>query len=159
MLRVLAPVGLLLVLSSIPTLLIRAIGDARSYFTLLSIERGAGIGMLVILSGIGFWETLWGLVGLNLLCYLFNIYYVSKLTDITIKEQLSDVIPVLLLQSVVILCLEKSLMLIKDLSIWAELFVGLTLPTLFFGGLLLWTKWIDPLSVRTLLKLGDRTRK
>lgn len=159
MLRVLAPVGLLLVLSSIPTLLIRAIGNARSYFTLLSIERGAGIGILVILSGIGFWETLWGLVGLNLLCYLFNIYYVSKLTDITIKEQLSDVIPVLLLQSVVIWCLEKSLMLIKDLSIWAELFVGLTLPTLLFGGLLLWTKWIDPLSVRTLLKLGDRTRK
>lgn len=159
MLRVLAPVGLLLVLSSIPTLLIRAIGNARSYFTLLSMERGVGIGILIILSGIGFWETLWGLVGLNLLCYLFNIYYVSKLTDITIKEQLSDVIPVLILQSVVILCLEKSLMLIKDLSIWAELFVGLTLPTLLFGGLLLWIKWIDPSSVRTLLKLGERTKK
>ena len=125
MLRILTPVGLFLVLSFIPTLLIRSVGKAKSYFYLITIERLVGIVILIILSGIGMYETLWGLVGLNIAYFLFNVYYVSRLTSITIIEQLSDVLPILLLQGVVILATDYLFCFITFPNILVEILIGL----------------------------------
>ena len=153
MLRILTPVGFFLILSSIPTLLIRAIGDAKSYFTLLLIERGVGIAVLILLSGIGFWQTLWGLVGLNMVCYFLNICYVSRLTKITVAEQFGDVLPVLLLQVGATIGVSFLLMHFADWGVWATLISGIILSTLSFVIILLSTKWIDPESIKAMLSL------
>lgn len=129
MLRILTPVGLFLVLSFIPTLLIRSVGKAKSYFILVTIERVIGIVTLIILSGIGMYETLWGLVGLNVAYFLFNIYYVSRLTPITIKEQLSDVFPILLLQGAVIIATNYLLNFIAFSNLIVEILIGLVIPS------------------------------
>lgn len=128
MLRILTPVGLFLVLSFIPTLLIRSAGKAKSYFYLVTIERLVGIVILIILSGIGMYETLWGLVGLNIAYFLFNVYYVSRLTCVTIIEQISDVLPILLLQGVVILATDYLFCFITFPNILVEILVGLLIP-------------------------------
>lgn len=129
MLRILTPVGLFLVLSFIPTLLIRSVGKAKSYFILVTIERVIGIVTLIILSGIGMYETLWGLVGLNVAYFLFNIYYVNRLAPITIKEQLSDVFPILLLQGAVILATNYLLNFIAFSNLIVEILIGLVIPS------------------------------
>lgn len=129
MLRILTPVGLFLVLSFIPTLLIRSVGKAKSYFILVTIERVIGIVTLIILSGIGMYETLWGLVGLNVAYFLFNIYYVSRLAPITIKEQLSDVFPILLLQGAVIIATNYLLNFIAFSNLIVEILIGLVIPS------------------------------
>lgn len=129
MLRILTPVGLFLVLSFIPTLLIRSVGKAKSYFILVTIERVIGIVTLIILSGIGMYETLWGLVGLNVAYFLFNIYYVSRLTPITIKEQLSDVLPILLLQGSVIIATNYLLNFIAFSNLIVEILIGIVIPS------------------------------
>lgn len=128
MLRILTPVGLFLVLSFIPTLLIRSVGKAKSYLILVTIERVIGIVTLIILSGIGMYETLWGLVGLNIAYFLFNVYYVSRLTCVTIIEQISDVLPILLLQGVVILATDYLFCFITFPNILVEILVGLLIP-------------------------------
>lgn len=151
MLRILTPVGLFLVLSFIPTLLIRSVGKAKSYFILVTIERVIGIVTLIILSGIGMYETLWGLVGLNVAYFLFNIYYVSRLTTITMKEQLSDVLPILLLQGGITFCVNYLIVLIKEYGIILELITGIILPTILFGGVLLAMKWITPTDLNKLI--------
>lgn len=129
MLRILTPVGLFLVLSFIPTLLIRSVGKAKSYFILVTIERVIGIVTLIILSGIGMYETLWGLVGLNVAYFLFNIYYVSRLAPITIKEQLSDVFPILLLQGSVIIATNYLLNFIAFSNLIVEILIGIVIPS------------------------------
>lgn len=129
MLRILTPVGLFLVLSFIPTLLIRSVGKAKSYFILVTIERVIGIVTLIILSGIGMYETLWGLVGLNVAYFIFNIYYVSRLTPITIKEQLSDVFPILLLQGAVIIATNYLLNFIAFSNFIVEILIGIVIPS------------------------------
>ena len=152
MLRILPPVGLFLVLSFIPTLLIRSVGKAKSYFYLITIERLVGIVILIILSGIGMYETLWGLVGLNIAYFLFNVYYVSRLTCVTIIEQLSDVLPILLLQGLVILATDYLFCFITFPNILVEILVGLLIPccsVLMFCSLLGLTSRSE---VRALLK-------
>ena len=152
MLRILTPVGLFLVLSFIPTLLIRSVGKAKSYFYLITIERLVGIVILIILSGIGMYETLWGLVGLNIAYFLFNVYYVSRLTCVTIIEQLSDVLPILLLQGLVILATDYLFCFITFPNILVEILVGLLIPccsVLMFCSLLGLTSRSE---VRALLK-------
>ena len=152
MLRILTPVGLFLVLSFIPTLLIRSVGKAKSYFYLITIERLVGIVILIILSGIGMYETLWGLVGLNIAYFLFNVYYVSRLTCVTIIEQISDVLPILLLQGVVILATDYLFCFITFPNILVEILVGLLIPccsVLMFCSLLGLTSRSE---VRALLK-------
>lgn len=151
MLKILTPVGLFLVLSFIPTLLIRSVGKAKSYFILVTVERLIGIVTLIILSGIGMYETLWGLVGLNVAYFLFNIYYVSRLTPITIKEQLSDVFPILLLQGGITFGINCIILLIKEYGIILELIIGIILPTILFGGVLLAMKWITPTDLNKLI--------
>ena len=129
MLRILTPVGLFLVLSFIPTLLIRSVGKAKSYFILIAIERSVGIISLVILSRIGIYETLWGLVGLNIVYFFLNIYYVERLTTIIMKEQLTDVFPVLLLQGGLVFMMDLLLKMIDFSTPLLEVFVGIALPT------------------------------
>lgn len=128
MLRILTPVGLFLVLSFIPTLLIRSVGKAKSYFILISIERLIGIVILIVLSGLGIYETLWGLVGLNIAYFLFNVYYVSQLTVITMKEQLSDILPILLLQGAVILVIDCLFSSMAFPNILVEILIDLVIP-------------------------------
>jgi polysaccharide biosynthesis protein len=152
MLRMLTPVGLFLVLSFIPTMLIRSVGQAKSYFTLMVIERTLGIILLIILSGIGMYETLWGLVGLNIAYFLFNIYYVSRLTTITIREQLSDVLPILVLHGGGTLGLNYLMDLIEGYGIFGELAVGIIVPIILLGGLLLAIQWIKPADLYKILK-------
>ena len=129
MLRILTPVGLFLVLSFIPTLLIRSVGKAKSYFILIAIERSIGIVSLIILSGIGIYETLWGLVGLNIVYFFLNVYYVERLTTIMMKEQLTDVFPVLFLQGGLVFIMDFLLKMIDFSSPLLEVFVGIALPT------------------------------
>lgn len=129
MLRILTPVGLFLVLSFIPTLLIRSVGKAKSYFILIVIERSIGIISLVILSGIGIYETLWGLVGLNIVYFLLNVYCVERLTTIMMKEQLTDVFPVLFFQGGLVFIMDFLLKMIDFSSPLLEVFVGIVLPT------------------------------
>lgn len=151
MLRILTPVGLFLVLSFIPTLLIRSVGKAKSYFNLVAIERLTGIITLIILSGIGMNETLWGLVGLNVAYFLFNIYYVSRLTTITMKEQLSDVLPILLVQGGITIGVNYIITLVKVYGILLELITGIILPTILFGCVLLAMKLITPADLNRLI--------
>lgn len=151
MLRILTPVGLFLVLSFIPTLLIRSVGKAKSYFILVTIERLIGIVTLIILSGIGMYETLWGLVGLNVAYFLFNIYYVSRLTTITMKEQLSDVLPILLVQGGITIGVNYIITLVKVYGILLELITGIILPTILFGCVLLAMKLITPADLNRLI--------
>lgn len=151
MLRILTPVGLFLVLSFIPTLLIRSVGKAKSYFFLVTIERLIGIVTLIILSGIGMNETLWGLVGLNVAYFLFNIYYVSRLTTITMKEQLSDVLPILLVQGGITIGVNYIITLVKVYGILLELITGIILPTILFGCVLLAMKLITPADLNRLI--------
>ena len=151
MLRILTPVGLFLVLSFIPTLLIRSVGKAKSYFNLVAIERLTGIITLIILSGIGMNETLWGLVGLNVAYFLFNIYYVSRLTTITMKEQLSDVLPILLVQGGITIGVNYIITLVKVYGILLELITGIILPTILFGCVLLAMKLIIPADLNRLI--------
>lgn len=129
MLRILTPVGLFLVLSFIPTLLIRSVGKAKSYFVLVTVERLIGIVTLIILSGIGMYETLWGLVGLNIAYFLLNIYYVERLTAIMMKEQLKDVFPILFLQGGLVFMMDLLLKTIDFSSPLLKIFVGVALPT------------------------------
>lgn len=157
-LRILAPVGLFLVLSFIPTVLIRAVGKAKSYFTLMAIERVIGIVALIILSSIGLYETLWGLVGLNITYFLFNIFYVSLLTDITFREQLNDVLPILLLQGVIVVMVGVLLSLFNKWGIWVELLLGIIAPSLLLIGLLIWFKWIDPTMIKKWFNLRAKTK-
>ena len=145
------PVGLFLVLSFIPTLLIRSVGKAKSYFVLVTIERFIGIVTLVILSSIGMYETLWGLVGLNVAYFLFNSYYVNRLTTITMKEQLSDVLPILLFQGGITFGVNCLILLIKEYGVVLELITGIILPTILFGGMLLAMKWITPTDLNKLI--------
>ena len=129
MLRILTPVGLFLVLSFIPTLLIRSVGKAKSYFILIAVERSIGIISLIILSGIGLYETLWGLVGLNIIYFLFNVYYVEHLTTIMMKEQLKDIFPILFLQGGLVFMMDLLLRMIDFSSPLLEVFVGIALST------------------------------
>lgn len=151
MLRILTPVGLFLILSFIPTILIRAIGDAKGYFLLSTIEKLGGIVLLIILSFLGLYPTLWGLVAINFLCYLCNIYYVSRVTDITFKSQIIDSIVLLLPQAIAVLAVNRLLIYIAVDNIWIEFVVGVILPIITFVFILRISGYLDPKMLFNLL--------
>ena len=79
MLQALCPAGLFFVLFYIPTLLIRAIGKAKSYFLLLLVEYSLAIAAVAYLSSRGLGAMLYGFVGVNAVFFLINAVYVSRL--------------------------------------------------------------------------------
>lgn len=94
MLQALCPAGLFFVLFYIPTLLIRAIGKARSYFFLLLVEYSLAIAAIAYLSFRGLGAMLYGFVGVNAVFFLINAAYVSRLDlGISIWAQLRKVVP------------------------------------------------------------------
>ena len=94
MLQALCPAGLFFVLFYIPTLLIRAIGKAKSYFLLLLVEYSLAIAAVAYLSSRGLGAMLYGFVGVNAVFFLINAVYVSRLDlGISIWSQLLKVVP------------------------------------------------------------------
>lgn len=97
LLRILCPAGLFFVLFYIPTLLVRAIGKARSYFFLLLVEYAVAIVLLVYLSFYGVKATLYGVVCVNAFCFIVNTAYLSRLrVGVGFIEQIKVVLPVVL---------------------------------------------------------------
>lgn len=67
------------------------------------------------------------------------------------KEQLSDVLPILLLQGGITFGINCIILLIKEYGIILELIIGIILPTILFGGVLLAMKWITPTDLNKLI--------
>lgn len=143
MLRILTPVGLFLILSYIPTILIRAIGDAKGFFCLSLAEKIGGLAVIVGLSFFSLTTTLWGLVGINLASYIVNIIYVSRVSPITFREQLSDGLSLLLPQCIATLGIDFFLSYIYISNEWIHLLSGIIATTSVFIVLAMLTKYVD----------------
>lgn len=143
MLRILTSVGLFLILSYLPTILIRAIGDAKGYFYLSLAEKIGGLAVIVGLSFISLTTTLWGLVGINIASYIVNIIYVSRVSTITFREQLSDGLSLLLPQCLATLGIDFFLSYIYIPNEWILLLSGIIATTSVFIVLTMLTKYVD----------------
>ena len=131
MLRVLCPAGLFFVLCYIPTLLIRAVGRARSYFVLLLSEYLVAIATLMCLSSLGLESMLYGLVGANALFFLINAVYVSGLDfGISIWSQLRKVLPTVALFGAVAYLTLRTIGWLGIGSIGWHLVVGVLVPSI-----------------------------
>ncbi|MBB1536873.1 MAG: lipopolysaccharide biosynthesis protein [Bacteroidia bacterium] len=131
MLRVLCPAGLFFVLCYIPTLLIRAVGRARSYFVLLLSEYLVAIATLMCLSSLGLESMLYGLVGANALFFLINAVYVSGLDfGISIWSQLRKVLPTVALFGAVAYLTLRTIGWLGIGSIGWHLVVGVVVPSI-----------------------------
>lgn len=149
-LRILTPVGLFLILSFIPTILIRGVGDAKGFFYISAAEKLGGLLILLGLSFVGLEETLWGMAGVTVIAYLINIFYASRVTDVTLKAQLSDVLTLLIPQGVIVAGID---LLVKNMafqSLWSELLVGVSLSVVAFVLLLKVTGYVD---IKNLVRL------
>lgn len=130
MLQALCPAGLFFVLFYIPTLLIRAIGKARSYFLLLLVEYSLAIAAVAYLSSRGLEAMLYGFVGVNAVFFLINAVYVSRLDlGISIWSQLLKVVPTVVVFGATAYLALRAIGWLGIDSIWWHLVVGVVVPS------------------------------
>ena len=130
MLQALCPAGLFFVLFYIPTLLIRAIGKARSYFLLLLVEYSLAIVAIAYLSSRGLGVVLYGLVGVNAAFFLINAAYVGRLgLGISFWVQLLKVVPTVALFGAIAYLALRAIGWFGIGSIGWHLVVGIMVPS------------------------------
>ena len=76
-------------------------GHSRLYLKLQMINKLIGVPVIFIGIYLGINEMLIGFIIVSIIYYLINAYHSSKLINYTIREQLIDILPILVVSSIV----------------------------------------------------------
>lgn len=95
--QILCIAGMSIPLNNVSTQLFKGIGRSDIFFVLQFVKRLIGLGVILFSIQWGLMAMMWAIVVNNYLFYLMNCYYTSKVLDYTVKEQIRDILPNLLI--------------------------------------------------------------
>lgn len=122
--QILCIAGMAIPLNNVSSQLFKGLGRSDIYFILQFIKRIIGIGVILCSIQWGLMMMMWAIVVNNYLFYLINCYYTSKIMNYTIRKQIIDILPNLLLSTILVVLFNKLMNWIFLLDIIAQIIVA-----------------------------------
>lgn len=137
--QILCIAGMLLPLNNVSTQLFKGIGRSDIFFILQFVKRLIGLGIILFSIQWGLMAMMWSIVANGYLFYVLNCYYTSKVLKYSMKEQLMDILPNLLMAIALMFTLSYSSIWIDSvLEDWILIFID----SIVFMGLYLCIGWL-----------------
>jgi len=147
--QILCIAGMAIPLNNVSTQLFKGIGRSDIFFILQFVKRLIGLGIILFSIQWGLIAMMWAIVINGYLFYVLNCYYTSKVLKYSMKEQLMDILPNLLMAVILMFTLNYlSIWINSILKDWTLIFID----SIVFIGLYLCIGWLFKFEGLIILK-------